>query len=186
MKSKIKHILDTRQDISQLYEKYPDLKEVVETLQTLTDNWTNFDDPTAQELDAEWAKVLAKEGKSKPKRAKASSEVKAKRTYTRAKHVEQTVPGGATKPGKGKPETVAQKFIKRYLRLHGTVVTADQLMRILRPLQKAITNMEIRKTDKHAHMVEKIQHNLIKAYEIAEKEGCVELFIAEMELKGLM
>lgn len=58
-----------------------------------------------------------------------------------------------------------QKFIKRYVNMHGKVRSRDSVMRLLSGLQRAILEKRIRKTSKYASEIRQIQSQLIAATE---------------------
>lgn len=58
-----------------------------------------------------------------------------------------------------------QKFIKRYVSMHGKVRTREAVMRLLSSLQRSILEKRIRKTSKYATQIKQIQGQLIAAAE---------------------
>lgn len=61
------------------------------------------------------------------------------------------------------------KFIKRYVKLHGQTVSADEIMPFLRSLQKAITEKTISSKSFYADEIEAIQNGLVKIINSGQK-----------------
>lgn len=61
------------------------------------------------------------------------------------------------------------KFIKRYVKLHGQTVSADEIMPFLRSLQKAIAEKTISSKSFYADEIEAIQNGLVKIINSGQK-----------------
>lgn len=71
--------------------------------------------------------------------------------------------------------TLEEKFIKRYLLLHGKSKTKNQILNFLKALQKSIVEKQIKRTSKHAGIIEHIQKQLLKLYNTMSNEVLVRL-----------
>ena len=77
-----------------------------------------------------------------------------------------------------------QKFIKRYVNMHGKVRSRESVMRLLSSLQRAILEKRVRKTSKYASEIRQIQSQLIAA---AERMGdMAEIHIQSKYLENYM
>ncbi|CAN0092768.1 unnamed protein product [Chrysoparadoxa australica] len=68
-----------------------------------------------------------------------------------------------------------QKFIKRYVGMHGKVRSKLSVLRLLSSLQKAILEKRIRKTSKYANEIRQIQTQLIAATERMGEEAIINI-----------
>lgn len=74
---------------------------------------------------------------------------------------------------------VDQRFVKRFMNLHGKVKTKEQLGYYLGALQRAISKGQIRKSSFFARHIERIQEKLIDHYNKLPNEGKIEVKISE-------
>jgi hypothetical protein len=65
------------------------------------------------------------------------------------------------------PETA---FIRRFASLHNKTKSKDQVLSFIRSLQKAIIEKRVRKTSRHAKLIEYIQKQLVGSYKTMGKE----------------
>lgn len=72
-------------------------------------------------------------------------------------------------------------FIRRYALLHEKTKTKDQILSFIRALQKAIVEKKIRKSSKHASLIEDIQRRLITVYHKMGKEIKLSFDIKNLE-----
>lgn len=79
--------------------------------------------------------------------------------------------------------SLEEKFLKRYMLLHGKTKTRGQLLNFLKTLQKAIVDKQIRKTSQYAKEIEHIQGELIKTYNLDLEE--IEVSLNEKKLTEL-
>ena len=74
-------------------------------------------------------------------------------------------------------------FIKRYVAMNGKVKTADEILKLLKGLQKAMLERRITKQSPYAKEIMAMQDSLSKCYEQMKGVGSIELTIQAAKLK---
>ena len=74
-------------------------------------------------------------------------------------------------------------FIRRYANMHGKTKTADQILRLLKGLQKAMVEKRITKQSPYAKEIMGMQESLATCYERMNGAGTIELTITATKLK---
>jgi flagellin-specific chaperone FliS len=166
-------------------------------------------------LDAYLEHLKTKDGPKQTKKAKQKKEAPAKQKEkqpkpasipknSRKKATTQAAPGSAssllkaTKTAKPKKTTLTKpqpvlvehvqeevKLIKRFVGLHGKTKTGQNILALLKSLQRAITQKFIKKTSVYAEEIRRMQNVLYEAYTKA-KSSAVEITIPEAELAKLV
>lgn len=166
------------QSMAQMYQHLNLDKENLEDLnllRTATHDFTHWT-PELIQMDKDLAMLLDKSGyrptetAAKPKRGR--------RPKTASAHEKP-------KRGRGRPRkhpvTVAQKHLAKYVRSIGKPQSPDNIMSMLKALQRDIQDGFIRKTDMNAQLVEKLQQRLIQQHAKALKEGSCVLNTNQLE-----
>lgn len=151
----------------------PDNREDAELLKTATHNFSHWTDELIQ-MDRQLAALLKQDSKDEDD---ASAPTTTKRGRGR--------PKGAKEPKADKPkvkrgrkakqpQTVAQRHLAKYARSIGKPQSPDNILSMLKALQRDIQDGLIRKIDPNAELIEAVQKRLISLHATALKDGsCV-------------
>lgn len=77
-------------------------------------------------------------------------------------------------PAAGGTPSIAARFLRRFLAMHGKTFNRSKASTLLRSLQRAIVGKEIRKTDRNAELIEQMQSALIRMLDGAWGSATVE------------
>lgn len=77
-------------------------------------------------------------------------------------------------PSAGGTPSIAARFLRRFLAMHGKTFDRSKASTLLRSLQRAIVGKEIRKTDRNAELIEQMQSALIRMLDGAWGRATVE------------
>ena len=143
-------------------------RQDLDLLRQATHDFTHWT-PDLIQMDKDLAMLLDKSG-YKPTEAAAKPK--------RGRKPKANAAPEKPKRGRGRPRkqpiTVAQKHLAKYVRSIGKPQSPDNIMSMLKALQRDIQDGFIRKTDMNAHLVERLQQRLIQQHAKALKEGsCV-------------
>lgn len=177
---------------------YIDRKELIKSGAELDFHWnsnTRLEEVLPAEVTQKYAR-LAKDKQTSQKTSRASGSKKGKtsttQTTTAAKGKGQSAgknsasqktsrPYVKTKPVETPTESI--KLIKSYSLLHNKRKTREQLMNLLKRLQKAILEKKITKNDKYAKEINEMQNNLVMQINSLKSGESIDIVISEPRLK---